>query len=157
MDALTNKFSRDFPILKRKVNNHRLIYLDSASTCFKPLSVLNLERKYATKFCANVNRGIHTLSEEASNYLNQSRLSVQNFINAKSEDEIVFTSGTTASINLIARSYAAKYLKAGDEIWISTFEHHSNILPWLALCQEKGFSLKVIPLDNVDTLPFSEK
>ncbi|QQG34853.1 MAG: aminotransferase class V-fold PLP-dependent enzyme [Deltaproteobacteria bacterium] len=152
-----SKYVKDFPILKKMINNCRLVYLDSASTCFKPLSVINLEKDYSSQFCANIHRGVHTLSEEATDLFEKSRESAQSFLNAKFKNEIIFTSGTTFSINLIANSFVQKKLKPGDEILISSFEHHSNLLPWQNLCKNLGTILKVIPMNNNRTLPLSKK
>jgi cysteine desulfurase/selenocysteine lyase len=142
------KIRGEFPILRRQIRGKRLVYLDSAATTLKPQSVIdtiNLFNSYGT---ANVHRGVHFLSEEATQLYDNARLEVQRFINARSEREIVFTSGTTMAINLVAYSYGRHFLKRGDEIIISAMEHHSNIVPWQMLCQEVGCVLKVIPIND---------
>ena len=119
----------EFPILSRQVNGHPLVYLDNGATSQKPQSVISAISKYYTYENSNIHRGIHTLSQEATTAYEESRTTVQRFINAKHTHEVIFTSGTTGSINLIASSFGKKYLKEGDEIIISTMEHHSNIVP----------------------------
>lgn len=145
-----------FPILNQQVHGKRLVYLDSAATSLKPLSVINAERAYELEYCANIHRGVHALSEKATLAYESVRKQAQQFLNAKSEREIIFTTGATQSINLVAYSYGRKFLKAGDEIWISSLEHHSNIVPWQVLCQEIGCVLKIIPLDYNGELKFSK-
>lgn len=126
---------KEFPILQQKVNGHPLVYLDNAATSQKPLLVLDNERKYYETLNANVHRGIHTLSQEATEAMEDARKKVQRFIGAKHDYEVIFTRGTTESINLVAYSLGnTQWLKAGDEIIISHLEHHSNIVPWQMLC-----------------------
>ncbi|MEI6805016.1 MAG: SufS family cysteine desulfurase [Myxococcaceae bacterium] len=143
-----------FPILNQQVHGKRLVYLDSAATALKPISVVEAERAYELEYCANIHRGVHYLSEKATLAYEQVRTQAQKFLNARSEREIIFTPGTTAGINLVAYSYGRKFLKSGDEIWISSLEHHSNIVPWQILCQEIGCVLKVIPLGHSGELEF---
>ncbi|MES2503564.1 MAG: SufS family cysteine desulfurase [Myxococcota bacterium] len=143
-----------FPILEQTARGKKLVYLDSAATALKPLSVIEAERAYELKYCANIHRGVHYLSEQATDAFEQVRVRVQKFIGARSGREIIFTSGTTGGINLVANSFAKHFLKAGDEIWISSLEHHSNIVPWQMVCQQIGCVLKVIPLGHQGPLPF---
>jgi len=142
------KIRRDFPNLSVEIRGKKLSYLDNAATTFKPRSVIEAISRHYSLEVANVHRGVHYLSEMATQEYENSRKKVQAFLNAKSEVEIIFTRGTTESINLVAQSYAKKFLKANDEIIISTMEHHSNIVPWQMLCQEIGCKLKVIPIND---------
>ncbi|WP_394265080.1 aminotransferase class V-fold PLP-dependent enzyme [Bergeyella zoohelcum] len=144
---------KEFPILQQKVNGHPLVYLDNAATSQKPLLVLDNERKYYETLNANVHRGIHTLSQEATEAMEDARKKVQRFIGAKHDYEVIFTRGTTESINLVAYSLGnTQWLKAGDEIIISHLEHHSNIVPWQMLCERTGAILKVIPMNEEGVL-----
>ncbi|MDY6026350.1 cysteine desulfurase [Bergeyella zoohelcum] len=144
---------KEFPILQQKVNGHPLVYLDNAATSQKPLLVLDNERKYYETLNANVHRGIHTLSQEATEAMEDARKKVQRFIGAKHDYEVIFTRGTTESINLVSYSLGnTQWLKAGDEIIISHLEHHSNIVPWQMLCERTGAILKVIPMNEEGVL-----
>jgi cysteine desulfurase / selenocysteine lyase len=143
-----NKIRADFPILSREINGKLLVYLDNGATAQKPQQVIDVITKYYQLENANIHRGIHTLSQEATDAYEKARITVQHFINAKHEHEVIFTSGTTGSINLVASSFAKKHLKAGDEIIISTMEHHSNIVPWQMVCEEYGAVLKVVPIND---------
>lgn len=136
-----------FPILNETVNGKPLVYLDNAATSQKPLSVLETWQNYYTQTNANVHRGIHTLSQLATEEMELSRKKIQKFINAKNDFEVIFTKGTTEAINLIAYSLTNQ-IKEGDEIIISYLEHHSNIVPWQMLCERTGAKLKVIPIDE---------
>ena len=136
-----------FPVLSQKVNGKDLVYLDNAATSQKPVSVLDSWQKYYTEINANVHRGIHTLSQLATEEMELSRRKVQKFINAKNDFEVIFTKGTTEGINLIAYSLT-NLIKENDEIIISYLEHHSNIVPWQMLCERTGAKLKVIPIDE---------
>jgi cysteine desulfurase/selenocysteine lyase len=147
---------RQFPILERKVKGHPLIYLDNAATSQKPRVVLDALIHYYTTCNANIHRGIHTLAEEATAAFEATRNTVQEFIHAGSREEIVFTRGTTESINLVAYTWGRQHIKAGDEILISTMEHHSNIVPWQILCEEKGAALKIIPVNEDGDLLLDE-
>lgn len=139
----------EFPILNRKVNEKNLIYFDNAATSQKPQSVIDALSDYYSRYNANIHRGIHTLAEEATLAYEASRHAVQEFIGAKMPEEIIFTRGTTEGINLVAYTWGRQNINSGDEILISGMEHHSNIVPWQILCQEKNAVLKVIPvLDN---------
>lgn len=136
-----------FPILNQLVNGKPLVYLDNAATSQKPTCVLNAWQKYYTEYNANVHRGIHTLSQIATEEMELSRKKIQKFINAKHDYEVIFTKGTTEGLNLIAYALT-KEIKQGDEIIISHLEHHSNIVPWQMLCERTGAVLKVIPMDE---------
>lgn len=147
---------QDFPILNREVNGKPLVYFDNGATAQKPLSVISAITKYYTFQNSNIHRGIHTLSQQATDAYEQARKTVQAFINAKYNHEVIFTSGTTHSINLVTNSFAKKYLAEGDEIIISTMEHHSNIVPWQMVCEEYGCTLKVIPINDKGELLLEE-
>lgn len=140
-----------FPILHQKVNGKQLVYLDNAATNQKPQSVIKaLEHHYAADN-ANIHRGIHTLAERSTTAFEDTRKAVQAFINSNEVEEIIFTKGTTESINLVASSWGRKYLNEGDEIIVSGLEHHSNIVPWQLIAEEKGAKVRAIPvLDNGD-------
>ncbi|MCP2037348.1 aminotransferase class V-fold PLP-dependent enzyme [Chryseobacterium sp. HSC-36S06] len=136
-----------FPILNQQVNGKPLVYLDNAATSQKPISVLDSWQKYYTEINANVHRGIHTLSQLATEEMELSRRKIQKFINAKNDFEVIFTKGTTEGLNLIAYSLT-NLIRENDEIIISYLEHHSNIVPWQMLCERTGAKLKVIPMDE---------
>ncbi len=138
----------DFPILQRKVHNKPLVYFDSAASAQRPLGVIEAVGSFYREHNANIHRGVHTLSQEATDEYEQARLKVSGFINASSEQECVFTRGTTESINLVAHSFLRPRLHKGDEIIISWMEHHSNIVPWQLLCEETGAVLKVVPINQ---------
>ncbi len=141
------KIKSDFPILKRKVNGEKpLIYLDSAATTQKPLQVIDAISNYYKNSNANVHRGVYSIGHESTEMYENARKKVAKFINAKSENSIVFTRNATESINLIAKTYAKKFLKANDEILVSQMEHHSNLIPWQIIAEESGAKLKFIPL-----------
>lgn len=137
----------DFPIFNRKVNGHRLAYLDSAATAQKPYCMLKAMEDYYLNSNANIHRGVHTLSTEATELYEKSRQIVQHFINAPSAKECIFTRGTTEAINLVAASFGKQFIHENDEILISAMEHHSNIVPWQILCEQSGAILKIIPMD----------
>lgn len=145
-----------FPILKRQVKGYPLIYLDNAATSQKPQVVIDALVNYYTGFNANIHRGIHSLAEEATAAFEATRDAVKSFINASSREEIIFTRGTTEGINLVAATWGRANVKAGDEIIISTMEHHSNIVPWQVLCEEKGAVLKVIPVNDKGEIIWEE-
>jgi len=146
----------DFPILSRKVNGKPLIYFDNGATAQKPQTVIDAIDLYYKNQNANIHRGVHTLSQEITVAYENARATIQKHLNAAHAHEIIFTSGTTASINLLASSFAKKYIQAGDEIIISAMEHHSNILPWQQVCEEKGALLKVIPINKEGELLINE-
>jgi cysteine desulfurase/selenocysteine lyase len=139
---------KDFPILNQTIHGKPLVYFDNAATTQKPLSVIQAISEYYQEFNANIHRGIHTLAEKATAEYEGTREMVRKFINASSTDEIIFTRGTTESINLVAAAFGRQQIKAGDEVIITTMEHHSNIVPWQMLCEEKGATLKVIPIND---------
>ncbi len=138
----------EFPVLEREVHGKPLIYLDNAATAQRPLCVIEAMDDFYRRYNANVHRGVHQLSVEASEAFEQSRACVQRLLNAPSEREIIFTRGTTEAINLVANSYLRPSIKPGDEILISHMEHHSNIVPWQLLCEQTGAVLKVIPINQ---------
>lgn len=142
------KIRSDFPILNKKIYDKPLVYLDNAATTQKPFAVLNKTRKFNKSINSNIHRGAHYLSEQASSAYENARKTVKEFINARSVNEIIFTRGTTESINLLADSFGNTYVEEGDEIIITEMEHHSNIVPWQVLCKKKGAYLKVLPLDE---------
>lgn len=142
----------DFPILGKKVHGKPLIYLDNAATTQKPMTVMAAESDYYQNYNANVHRGVHTLSQLATDAFEAARAKVQRLINAASPDEIIFVRGTTEAINLVAQSYARDRLQAGDEIVLSIMEHHSNIVPWQLVCQQTGAVLRIIPIDDTGEL-----
>ena len=144
-----------FPILKRKIHGKPLIYLDNGATTQKPISVINRIKQYYADENANIHRGVHFLSDYSTNEYEQARRIVQSFINAAHEEEIIFTKGTTDSINTIANSFANTFFKEGDEVIISYLEHHSNIVPWQMVCDRVGAKLKVIPIDENGELVLS--
>ncbi|ASO04962.1 aminotransferase class V-fold PLP-dependent enzyme [Arenibacter algicola] len=136
---------KDFPILNRKVNGYPLVYLDNAATSQSPQKVMDAIVDYYSRYNANIHRGVHTLSQEATDIYEQARQKIQKHFNAAKPHEIIFTSGTTHGINLVANGFAS-FLKKGDEIIVSALEHHSNIVPWQMLCERTGAVLKVIPM-----------
>lgn len=152
IDSNTRIVKKDFPLLDQTYNNKPLIYLDSGATTQKPRLVIDAVCHYYQRDNANVHRGIYELSERSTAAYEAARQNVKNFINAKFNEEIIFTRGTTEAINLIAYAFGHSQIKAGDEILISGMEHHSNIVPWQILCKEFGATLKVIPVKDDGTL-----
>ena len=150
-----NKIRADFPILSQKVNGKQLVYFDNGATSQKPQVVIDAIAKYYQEINANIHRGVHTLSQLATDAYEISRGKIQNHINAKFAHEVIFTSGTTHAINAVANGFAS-VLKAGDEVLVSALEHHSNIVPWQMLCEKTGAVLKVIPMNNQGELILSE-
>ena len=148
MDYDLNKIRKDFSILSRMVYDRPLVYLDNAATTQKPLCVLDKMREEYLNVNANVHRGVHWLSQQATELHEGARETVRKFINAKSVNEIVFTRGTTEGLNLIASSFSEAFMQEGDEVIVSTVEHHSNIVPWQLQQPRKGIVLKVIPMDD---------
>jgi cysteine desulfurase/selenocysteine lyase len=142
------KIREDFPVLKQTVNKKPLIYFDNGATTQKPLSVLNVINDYYLKKNSSIHRGVHFLSGQATMDYENARETVRDFIHAKSSNEIIFTSGTTGSINLLAFSFGERYINEGDEIIVSEMEHHANIVPWQMLCERKNAILKVIPFND---------
>ena len=150
------KIREDFPILSRTMNGKPLIYFDNGATTQKPKQVIDAIVKYYSMQNANIHRGVHRMSQDATSEYENARITVQKHIGAKYEHEIIFTGGTTDSINLLASAFGKKYLNAGDEIVVSEMEHHSNILPWQQLCEEKNAKLKVIPMIDSGELQMDE-
>lgn len=149
------KVRADFPILSQKVNGKPLVYFDNGATSQKPQVVIDAISKYYSEINANIHRGVHTLSQLATDAYEVSRNTIQNHLNAKYNHEIIFTSGTTFGINLVANGFAS-LLKAGDEVMVSALEHHSNIVPWQFLCEKTGAKLVVIPMNEKGELIISE-
>lgn len=143
---------KDFPIFKRKINGKRLVYLDNASTTQKPKAVIKALQDFYSTSNANIHRGIHTLSQEATNQYEQVRIKTAKFIDARSADEIIFTKNTTESINCTCAGWAKGNIQQKDEIIVSALEHHANLVPWQELCKEKKAILKIIPLAKDCTL-----
>ena len=146
----------DFPILHKRVRGKRLVYLDNAATTQKPRQVIDALQAYYESENANIHRGVHYLSELATQKYEDARTKVRKFINAGSDREIIFTRGTTEAINLVAFSYGRVTMKAGDEIIITAMEHHSNIVPWQLLCEQTGAVLRVIPINDAGEIVFRE-
>ncbi len=142
------RIREDFPILARRVNGRPLVYLDSAASAQQPATVIDAVAGYSREHHANVHRGIHTLSQEATALYEAARERVRRFVNARSASEIVFVRGTTEAINLVAQAHGRAQLEQGDEILISWLEHHSNIVPWQLLCEQTGAILRVVPIDR---------
>jgi len=147
---------KQFPILDQEVNGHPLVYLDSAATSQKPQVVIEALEKYYREYNSNVHRGVHTLGTRATDGYEGAREKVRKFINASATEEIIFTKGTTASINLVAASYGRKHIQKGDEIVISMMEHHSNIIPWQQLALQTGATLKYLPLQEDGTISLDD-
>ena len=145
-----------FPVLHQEVHGKPLVYLDNAATTQKPKSVLDRLTAYYEQDNSNIHRGAHTLADRATRDYEEVRETVQNFIGAKEAAEVIFTKGTTEGINLVAKTFGSKFIHEGDEIIISTMEHHSNIVPWQMLCEEKGAILKVIPILDSGEILFEE-
>lgn len=151
-----NDIRKDFPILSRKIKGKDLVYLDNGATTQKPSQVIDTINEYYANENSNIHRGVHTLSQEATTKYEEARQTIQEFIGAQHSHEIIFTSGTTGSINLIASSFGKKQINKGDEVLISAMEHHSNIVPWQMICEEKGAILKVIPINKKGELIIDE-
>ena len=150
------RIREDFPVLRQMVNGKPLVYLDNAATTQRPQAVIDALVRYYSADNSNVHRGVHTLSQRATEDYDSGRSKARQFLNAASDEEIIFVKGTTDGINLVAHSYARQHLGEGDEIIISTMEHHSNIIPWQVLCQEKGARLRVIPISDAGELLMDE-
>lgn len=147
---------KDFPILNECVNGYPLVYLDNAATTQRPSSVIAAVNDFYSHYNANVHRGVHTLSDKATQAFEHARENVRQYINANSIKEIIFTKGTTESINLVAQTYGRTHIKPGDEIIVSEMEHHANIVPWQMLCEQTDATLKVIPIDDNGDLIIDE-
>src|SRR5215472_3287294 len=150
------KIRRDFPILHQSVHGKPLVYLDNAATTQKPLAVIEAIEHYYRHDNSNIHRGVHALSERATEHYEKTRAAAQRFLNAADPKEIVFVRGTTEAINLVAQTYGRRHVGAGDEILITAMEHHSNIVPWQLLCEEKGAKLRVAPINDRGELLLEE-
>ena len=150
------KIRKDFPILQTEMNGKPIVFLDSAASSQKPKAVIEAIEKYYEETNANVHRGVYQLSQKATDAYERGRELVKDFINARHSKEVIFVRGATEGINLVASSFSQKYLKAGDEILISTMEHHSNIVPWQLACERTGARLKVIPVTDEGELVMEE-
>ena len=150
------KVRADFPILARKIHNKPLVYLDNAATTQKPQAVIDALMYYYTAQNSNIHRGVHTLSEEATASYEESRATVQRFLNAADPREIIFVRGATEGINLVAQTWGRADIRSGDEIVISAMEHHSNIVPWQILCEQQGANLRVAPVNDAGELLLDE-
>lgn len=149
------KIRADFPILKQQINGKPLVYLDNAATSQKPQVVIDSIVNYYTTINANIHRGVHTLSQKATDAFEQAREKLQKHFNAKKSYEIIFTAGTTHSINIVATGFTS-FLQKGDELIVSAMEHHSNIVPWQMLCERTGAVLKIIPMNSAGELLMNE-
>jgi len=156
MSIQVNTIRSLFPILHQEVNGHPLIYFDNAATTQKPQAVLDSLTHYYEKDNSNIHRGAHTLADRATRQYEETRESVRTLLNARETAEIIFTRGTTESINLVAKTFGPKFIQKGDEILISTLEHHSNIVPWQMLCEQTGAILKIIPITDTGELVMDE-
>jgi cysteine desulfurase/selenocysteine lyase len=148
------RIRRDFPILSRQIRGRPLVYLDNAASAQRPRAVIDAESGYYERHHANIHRGVHTLSHEATEMFEGAREKVRRFLNAASTREIIFVRGTTEAINLVAQSWGRPRLEAGDEIVITWLEHHANIVPWQQLCEQTGARLKVVPIDRRGVVDF---
>ncbi len=150
------RIREDFPVLKQTIHGKPLVYLDSAATAQKPHQVVEAIRRFHEVDCANIHRGVHELSQRSTAAYEETRVKARRFINAKKNAEVIFVRGATEAINLVASSWGRKFVKEGDEIIVSALEHHSNIVPWQILCEEKGVKLRVIPMNERGELILEE-
>src|SRR5215469_12831135 len=150
------KVREEFPVLKQTIHGKPLVYLDSAATAQKPFAVIEAIRKFHEVDCANIHRGVHELSQRSTAAYEETRVKAKKFLNARSKNEIVFVRGTTEGINLVSSTWGRQNIKEGDEIIISALEHHSNIVPWQMLCEEKEAKLRVIPMNERGELILEE-
>jgi cysteine desulfurase/selenocysteine lyase len=151
-----DRIRTDFPILKQKIHGKPLVYFDNGATSQKPQVVIDTVHRYYAAENSNIHRGVHFLSEQATAAYEAARQKIKRFVNARSEQEIIFVRGTTEAINLVAQSYGRTFLKPGDEIIVSAMEHHSNIVPWQMLCEQTGARLRVIPINHDGELVLDE-
>lgn len=156
MKSTIKEIREDFPILQEKIHNKPLVYLDNAATTQKPKVVIDTLVEFYSKYNSNVHRGIHYLSDYSTNAFEDTRTTIQGYINARSREEIIFTSGTTESVNLIAFSFGETFISENDEIIVSEMEHHSNIVPWQLLCDRKKCKIIVLPFDDKGVLKIDE-
>lgn len=152
----SEQIKRDFPVLQQKVNGHDLVWLDNGATTQKPNQVIDKISEYYRTYNSNIHRGAHTLAARATDAYEEAREKVQRFINAATNEEIIFVRGTTEGINLVAQAYGRQFLTPGDEVIVSELDHHANIVPWQRVCQEKGATLRAIPTDQNGDLVLSE-
>jgi cysteine desulfurase/selenocysteine lyase len=150
------KIREDFPVLKQTIHGKPLVYLDSAATAQKPTAVVDAIRRFHEVDCANIHRGVHELSQRSTAAYEETRIKAKHFLNSKTTNELIFVRGTTEGINLVASSWGRKNVKEGDEVIVSAMEHHSNIVPWQMLCEEKGAKLRVIPMNDRGELILEE-
>src|SRR3984893_18509725 len=150
------KVREDFPVLKQQIHGKPLVYLDNAATSQKPQTVIDAIVKFYEVDCANIHRGVHELSQRSTAAYEETRAKARRFLNARSQNELIFVRGATEGINLVSSAWGRTNVKAGDEIVISAMEHHSNIVPWQMLCQEKGAKLRVIPMNDRGELLMDE-
>ena len=151
-----NDIRKDFPILHQEINKKPLVYFDNGATTHKPQEVIDVISEYYTKYNSNIHRGVHHLSQIATNAFEESRDYIKSFIHATHREEVIFTRGTTEAINLLAHSFGKAFVHEGDEVIVSEMEHHSNIVPWQMLCEDKKAKLKVIPIDENGELILEE-
>jgi cysteine desulfurase/selenocysteine lyase len=151
-----DKVREDFPVLKQRIHGKPLVYLDNAATAQKPFAVIDAIRKFHEVDCANIHRGVHELSQRSTAAYEETRAKAKRFLNARTKSEVIFVRGATEGINLVASSWGRRNVKEGDEIVISALEHHSNIVPWQMLCEEKGAKLRVIPMNDRGELLLEE-
>jgi cysteine desulfurase/selenocysteine lyase len=150
------RIREDFPVLKQTIHGKPLVYLDSAATAQKPKAVIDAIRKFHEVDCANIHRGVHELSQRSTAAYEETRAKTKKFLNSRSKSELIFVRGTTEGVNLVSSSWGRKNVKAGDEIIVSAMEHHSNIVPWQMLCEEKNAKLRVIPMNDRGELILEE-
>jgi cysteine desulfurase/selenocysteine lyase len=150
------KIREDFPVLKQTIHGRPLVYLDSAATAQKPFAVIDAIRKFHEVDCANIHRGVHELSQRSTAAYEETRAKAKRFLNSRTRNELIFVRGATEGINLVSSTWGRTNVKAGDEIVISAMEHHSNIVPWQMLCEEKGAKLRVIPMNDRGELLMEE-
>ena len=153
---LQSEIKSDFPTLNQKINGNDLVYLDNAATTQKPNSVINSVNEYYKKTNSNIHRGVHTLSQEATEKYENARMKIAKFINSTTEKEIIFVRGATEAINLVANSYVRPLLQPNDQIIITEMEHHANIVPWQIVCKEKEAELKILPMNSKGELIVDE-
>src|SRR6476620_995841 len=150
------KVREDFPVLKQNIHGKPLVYLDSAATAQKPFAVIDAIRRFHEVDCANIHRGVHELSQRSTAAYEETRIKARRYLNARAKEELIFVPATTESINLVSSTWGRRNVKAGDEIIISAMEHHSNIVPWQMLCEEKDAKLRVIPMNERGELILEE-
>ena len=148
----TSEIRKDFPVLQKRVNGHPLVWFDNGATTQKPRQVIDAISEYYSNYNSNIHRGAHTLAAQATDAYEGAREKVRKFINASSAEEIIFVRGTTEGINLVAQTFGRKFVGVGDEVIVSTLDHHANIVPWQQICKEKGAKLRAIPINECGDL-----